>query len=87
MTANDRAAEWVNGTGKREWQPVTAAGKRQWLEEVPDLPGHPPTLMPVWEYPQYATGLTPYRYRSRRRAARIARRYERREAAHTWKES
>lgn len=78
--------EWVNGVGRREYQPTTADGKREWLEELSDMPGFPPYYAPTWEYPEHSAGLDPCLYRSRRRAARIARRYEQREAANTWKE-
>ena len=81
------AIEWKNRLGRSEWQPATADGKREWLEETPDMPGFPPYYAPTWEYPEHSAGLDPCLYRSRRRAVRAARRAERREAAHTWEEA
>ena len=82
-----RAVEWVNGAGRRGYQPATADGKREWLKEVFDMPGFPMSLIPVWVHPKYANELRPRLYRSRLHAAYVARRYERRKAAHTWKEA
>lgn len=79
--------EWVNGNGKRKWQPVTADGKRQWLEEVTDMSGYPTYFVPVWAHPRNASELRPRLYRSRLRAARVARRCDRRKAANTWNEA
>ena len=82
-----RTIKWINGTGRREYQPITADGNREWLEEVFDMPGLPTYFVPAWKHPKYANGLRPSLYRSRLRAALVARRYERREAANTWKEA
>lgn len=87
MILNDRVIEWANGVGRREYQPVTADGKREWLEETPDMPGFPPYFVSVWEHPKCANELSPCLYRSRLHAAYVARRYARRKAANTWKES
>lgn len=82
-----RTVEWVNGVGRREYQPATADGKREWLEELYDMPGFPLSLMSVWAHPRNANELRPRLYRSRLHAAYVARRYERRKAASTWKEA
>ena len=81
------AVEWVNGAGRREWQPATSDGKREWLEEVFDMPGFPTYFVPVWKHPKYVSRLGPRLYRSRIHAAYVARLYERRKAANTWKEA
>lgn len=87
MNNIDHAVEWVNGTGRREYQPATAEGEREWLEEVFDMPGFPTYLVPVWKHPKYVNGLNPRLYRSRLHAAYVARCYERRKAAYTWEEA
>lgn len=90
QTNPDRAAsaiEWKNRHGRSQWQPVTADGRREWLEETSDMPGFPPYYVPTWKHHEDSAGLEPYLYRSRRRAKRVARHKDRREAAHTWEEA
>lgn len=87
MTNIGHATEWKNGLGRSRWQPETADGKRRWLEEVTDISGFPTYFVPVWEHPIKSAGLEPSLYRSRRRAKRVARRAERREAANAWEEA
>lgn len=82
-----RTVEWVNGVGRREYQPATAEGKREWLREDFDMSGFPPYLVPVWVHPKNANELRPRLYRSRLHAAYVARRFERREAANAWEEA
>lgn len=82
------AVEWRNANGKRAWQPETPDGRRQWKYLVEDHNGRSAGVLTRWENPDATDDdAVPARYRTRRRAARIARRYERREAAHTWEES
>lgn len=81
------AVEWKNGAGRCKWQPATSDGTREWLKEVPDMPGFPTYFVPVWEHPENANDLNPCLYRSRLHAKLTARRREQRKAANTWKEA
>lgn len=74
-----RTIEWVNGAGRRKYQPATDDGEREWVDHAYE--------MPVWEYPQHADKFSPRLYRNRLHAEFVARRHERHEAAHTWKEA
>lgn len=81
------AVEWKNGLGYSEWQPATSDGTREWLKEVPDMPGFPTYFVSVWEHPENANDLDPSLYRSRLLAKFTARRREQLKAANNWKEA
>lgn len=81
------AVEWKNGAGRSKWQPTTSDGNREWLEEVPDMPGFPTYFVPVWEHPENANDLSPRLYRNQLHAKYIARLHEWSRAANTWKEA